>query len=114
MSKYTKGPWLFIDATKEASMQYGQRCVIRGDKKHIADFSWNDNSPYFPSKGESQANARLIAAAPDLLEALKEMAEFHGSTHHPNCPEDDTCDCCFKPFNDRINAAIAKAEGKTE
>lgn len=49
---------------------------------------------------EADANAHLIAAAPDLLEALVEAAEF------------------IQPFNraedllDRIDAAIAKATGR--
>jgi len=45
---------------------------------------------------ESEANARLIAAAPDLLAALKEVA------HHA----DDECG-----FMVQVKAAIAKAEG---
>ena len=51
----------------------------------------------------AEANARLIAAAPDLLEALREMAE-HWPPQKPESPA----------FMAYINAmsAIAKAEGR--
>lgn len=49
--------------------------------------------------------------------ALDEMCEWHGSTHEDDCPQDDTCNCIHKGFNDRVNkafiegeAALAKAE----
>lgn len=70
---HTPGPWKFIDATKVAAMQFAPKCVIRAGEREIASFSWNDKSPWFPTKVESQANARLIAAAPDLLEALNRL-----------------------------------------
>lgn len=73
--KHTPGNWKYIDATKVASMQYAPACVIKCGDKQIARFSWNNDSPWFPDKGESQANARLIAAAPELLEALKALLE---------------------------------------
>lgn len=50
----------------------------------------------------NEDDARLIAAAPDLLEALKSIAE--GCSF----PEDDVQRAC----RDRARAAIAKAEGK--
>jgi hypothetical protein len=52
--------------------------------------------------GNDEANARLIAAAPDLLEALREAADY---TRHPDYdwPVE---------FSRRVSAAIAKAEGK--
>ena len=65
-----------------------------------------------------EANARLIAAAPDLLEALKALVDWQGIEHQSvsgpdgdteDCPEDDTCVC---PIVMQIEAAIAKAEGK--
>jgi hypothetical protein len=51
---------------------------------------------------QSEADARLIAAAPDLLEALREAADY---TRHPDYdwPVE---------FSHRVSAAIAKAEGK--
>lgn len=49
-----------------------------------------------------EANALLIAAAPDLLAALKHE-QMCGLCHEDGCLE---CDACM------TNAAIAKAEGK--
>lgn len=53
------------------------------------------------TKGEAEANARLIAAAPDLLAALKAMLNRYGDkTEHPFCDASISA-----------RAAIAKAEG---
>jgi hypothetical protein len=51
-----------------------------------------------------EADARLIAAAPDLLEALKAVVRGDGIM---NCLE-------FERTIDKAHAAIAKAEGKSE
>ena len=51
-----------------------------------------------------QANARLIAAAPDLLAALEEIA-----SHDPDHCLDGGCDEVFREI---ARAAIAKAEGE--
>lgn len=51
-------------------------------------------------KEETLANARLIAAAPELLEALKEIVNQHGQFEH----------CMWAAHIAR--AAIAKAEGE--
>jgi len=63
-------------------------------------------------KAENEANARLIAAAPDLLAALKAVTEMFGPWHDDDCPADDTCDCSAKPIHDAVNAAIARAEAR--
>ena len=65
---------------------------------------------------EEEANARLIAAAPDLLEALKlaqsAVADFHSGMNTTR-PSEET-----RERNERIlgsiRAAIAKAEGRAE
>jgi len=54
----------------------------------------------------------LHKSAAKLLEALKRMAEWYGSTHDEGCPCDDTCNCSRKPFNDLVNSAINEAEGR--
>ena len=99
---HTPGPWKFIDATQVAAMQYAPKCVIRAGTKQLAAFSWNDKSPHFPTKYEAQANARLIAAAPDMLEALieaKSELRDYGPDH---------------PSMRQIDTAIARATGEKE
>ena len=61
--------------------------------------------------GEGLANARLIAAAPELLEALEAMIEMHGVTQsyadkHIGIPQS------WVEVSDLARAAIAKAKGE--
>jgi hypothetical protein len=59
------------------------------------------NGPDWP---EGEANARLIAAAPDLLEALKELVDYNGGA--ASALEDEY-------VMERVSSAIAKAEGQS-
>ena len=63
MSKHTPGPW---HTAGEQGVQ------IRSAKDQIAKV-WTMRG------NEWKANARLIAAAPDLLEALQDMVSDHAS-----------------------------------
>jgi hypothetical protein len=54
---------------------------------------------------------RQLASVRDVL---REMAWFHGSVHDEGCPEDDTCGCSKKPFNDSVNGAIRLGEATME
>jgi hypothetical protein len=63
---------------------------------------------------EGMANARLIAAAPDLLEALKAtlpLLEYprHIMGHGSSCPG-----CEAMKIQKQVKAAIAKAEGVSQ
>jgi hypothetical protein len=64
------------------------------------------------SYGEAAANARLIAAAPELLAALREIADIDAITH--NLP-DKAADRCIEyakamlRIGDCARAALAKA-----
>lgn len=53
------------------------------------------------SRDEAEANARLIAAAPELLEALKDMLDGH----------EDACTGYGEGAADKARVAIAKATG---
>lgn len=57
-----------------------------------------------------EANARLVSAAPDLLEALEALLA-HPGTHHTGCIHWHTagCDCEFAEVANTARAAIAKA-----
>lgn len=53
-----------------------------------------------------------LDVARTVLAVLKTVAIWHGAAHEDDCPQDDTCRCRFKPFNDLINKTITEAEVK--
>lgn len=67
--------------------------------------------------GEREANARLIAAAPDLLAALKGAVDTIRTWHDMQEPADQAGPAWdiyrqHAPEMQRIHAAMAKAEGR--
>jgi hypothetical protein len=64
MSKHTLGPW-FLKKDIDTSDEWNAYDVMTSDKWAIAGIN--------KLRDEYKANARLIAAAPDLLEALCDM-----------------------------------------
>jgi hypothetical protein len=88
MSKHTPGPW---DIAKGKTY-----CAIRTDERVIADMR-------LVGLHHNEANARLIAAAPELLDALQAALEaLRGSAG-------------FDEINNakkQVKAAIAKATGE--
>jgi hypothetical protein len=89
-ARHTPGPWRF-----EWPDMFGDCNILhRADSLAVGAVVSN-----MRPEGEVVANARLIAAAPDMLAALKEaraqVAHLTGKT----------------AVVERINAAIAKAEG---
>lgn len=94
IEKHTPGPW---------KMRRSGRISVAGfDICAIAALPVPGG---FSLNGEAFANAALIAAAPDLLEALRALRERHqiDDPHHAHL-----CDFCKQ-----ADAAIAKAEGRT-
>lgn len=91
-SKYTPGPWELgtrrqVLATSKRGLLVAQ--IATGTVTSTIGSSQIDEE-------EAASNARLIAAAPDLLEALKDARfSLYGNG----------------PGNPKIDAAIAKAEG---
>jgi hypothetical protein len=69
-SKHTPGPWtVFSDS-------YGDRPGIEADAFSVVIYGYgedDDGGVQGKSKEEELANAYLIAAAPDMLEALKNL-----------------------------------------
>ena len=95
MSKHTPGPWVHSITGSRMTDEYSQPFAVfqEGHSNMIAGVFGD------VSGGEEVAreNARLIAAAPDLLEALKGVLRV--------------ADRATDEF-DAARAAIAKAEGK--
>ena len=105
MSKHTKGPWIAVENGD------GSHEILMGSavKNPGGPFPQEESCVYehgcYAEDGRhfktAEANAHLIAAAPDLLDALKGLVD---SSYYPNLVPSDTV---WK----QARAAIAKAEG---
>lgn len=92
---HTPGPWTTEGIVPENKM--GREVFI------IPENNSEDWIAKMAGHGSSEADARLIAAAPDLLEALKHWQHIWEETD----VEHDDCTSA----SDSAKAAIAKAEG---
>jgi hypothetical protein len=84
---HTPGPWTWVEGYNGL---YGS-----GEDNDVLTFADYEGMYLSYSNKYTHGNARLIAAAPDLLEALKAARSFH-----------------WGDVEAQVNAAIAKAEGK--
>lgn len=92
MSKHTPGPW------SVARHGYGTFYEAHAFIEHsVCGIWWPDGNV------EQEANARLIAAAPELLEALKRLTEGMEASGGWDGDDEDF---------DTAMKAIAKAEGR--
>lgn len=93
MAKHTPGPWQFLP--HRASLVHS---VVSQNSGIICEVYISE-----PDKIAADANANLIAAAPDLLEACQQLMEFwdNGTPVHPGAE-----------IVDDVRRAIAKATGQ--
>ncbi|MEY4720032.1 MAG: hypothetical protein RL563_2650 [Pseudomonadota bacterium] len=102
MSKHTPGPWLVWNYDNDPRHVYvgpqaGGLCVA-------GVVACNPHGIYTAeTEVQGMANARLIAAAPELLNALREMEEFFRGEEH--------LDPATEEMFSRARAAIVKATG---
>lgn len=110
MSKHTPGPWRFNKRDEmDVAIWGSDGFTICGDVYVIADVSFPEKNDAY---GHEEANARLIAAAPDLLEALEAAIE-HGLVPKSSASEGGAMRHVSQvKCADQIRAAIAKAKGE--
>lgn len=103
MSEYTPGPWK-ADIYKYRDMSTDKFTrivpVVCGKKMRICAMDSDEGheipSPFTYTLAEAKANAKLIAAAPDLLEALIGLVDCAGLGRVPG-------------YESEIDAAVAQA-----
>lgn len=102
-TQHTPGPWEIM--ARNGHMGVG---VGRDDKEvatvylNYMDSSWDwDTTVDRPENEKAKANARLIAAAPELLKVCEAVSSYYGASldYQPH-------------YLEMARAAIAKAEGK--
>lgn len=108
MSEHTKGPWQISPYT-ETSVQganINRHICSTGGPQIMAG---KDGSTDW--LGENEANARLIAAAPEMLEALKSVGDlFDGLEFEVDAIAAASTHRLIRV----VRAAIAKAEGEEQ
>lgn len=98
-SNHSPAPWTFAE---EGTAQHGQSTyIIRCADGHEIAFTQHPDFDGLPDKAE--ANARLIAAAPELLEALNYWISFIDGQEGKSDESDIMVD--------KARAAIKKARG---
>lgn len=111
--KYTQGPWLLSTIDGEDALMVGG-----GDGSDVvADIRTDPAHFFLHGEEEVEANAHLIASAPELYEALKALYSEVCTTRHLAIPKARTAN--EHDHYDRLmncaaaaNVAIAHAEGR--
>lgn len=103
-TKHTPGPWAYQAKPGPRELTFKRRHWVIGSTVtgHGVGIAFGDG----PGEPDD-ANARLIAAAPDMLEALKHADEWLDELGC-DCATDEPGTCAFC----LVRAAIAKAEGR--
>ena len=93
MDKPTPGPWKISEPKKDWNGEYS-----------LFEIHWSDAGECIAEFVHGEPDARLIAAAPDLLDAARRALNFIENT------EDEFGDNL--PSGDALRAAIARATGE--
>jgi hypothetical protein len=88
---HTPGPWRIDSKTR-----FGDYTIAAGESVRTCEFI---------AKTQSEANARLIAAAPELLDALKRLIGEHADLGEVDLTNAD------RAAIEQAREAISKAEG---
>lgn len=100
--KHTPGPWVLNDSEVVSEWGFSDQDLFHPIKAEgCGVVGWVDGTPI--DDEERQANAWLIAAAPDLLAALKDILKYEDDV----LPEGSR----GREIYDAAYAAITKAEG---
>lgn len=117
MKKHTPGPWIYgqnsFQKERDTAWEIGRSLQCEAAGGGISGLSRIEGDcDYFLAAGEmSEANARLIASAPELLEALQQLimcAEYADETGYVA----DVGFVDIDSIHDKARAAIAKAIGE--
>lgn len=103
MNKHTPGPW-FVDHKSPFLVRAGDDI----DGRHIAHIGPANYTPRFDV---DEPNAKLIAAAPDLLEAAQLALQIAESWIHDQLDGTSSIDGALLHL-DPVRAAIARARGE--
>lgn len=98
-TKHTPEPWVVDEDGTVTQADSGAHIAVVSQED---DFPCLEEDEREEARAECKANARLIAAAPELLEALEKALRESGCDG----------DLCMHDWHDDARAALAKARGE--
>ena len=101
MSKHTPGPCKWWDEATERPAQYDLAQLLGKDGEHIFTMYGGAGEKALGNSTKGRANARLIAAAPEMLGLLRKTVDVLPCTDAHDLEPD---------LQDNIEALIAKIE----
>ena len=114
MSEHTPGPWMFELYEPEKKTEV---CTIA----HVGDYRVGFETPGYPGGnyrdsefGHDEADARLMAAAPAMLEALEWISNLADKKHEEDEKLRSDGARTLRRIIERADAAIALAKGERE
>ncbi len=112
MSTHTPGPWREYAPEISGVVSENYRTVTGGEESErfgAPEDQWGGAAHFCLTGYLSPSNARLIAAAPDLLALARQYASECGDCHGTGIEIPSGADC---PHCADIRAVIAKVEGR--
>lgn len=108
MNEHTPGPWR---STKRKPGEELNRLIHTKDGRHIAEVFQYQNHNY--PDIDPEANAHLITASPDLLEALRSAEDtLKGMIYNFEHETGENVDADINHTMEKIEQAIAKTKPK--
>jgi|SRR5699024_4431295 len=107
-TKFTPGPWR-LSSQSPRIIQKDCRDTGSDHGFLIASSMGRDDSGFYASESEADANAHLIAAAPELFEALDTLVSVVGLTAFKYAEQR----AVLQEAADQSIAALAKARGES-
>ncbi len=106
--KRTPGPWKVALADETTVVSF----ALQDDGQFVAT-TYQDLEDYGENYERRAADARLIASAPDLAEALEKISEWAEHTGNADCDRKDAFDR-LTVCKELARSALARARGQTE
>ena len=113
--KWTPGPWVYEHRQDSFDGMFYTQVFTPDNGEAVATVHWYpEQKPYGVTGTHREANARLIAAAPEMLEALERVRYICKIPLRDYFPTDaEMADSDFIYPLDQADQAIARAKGES-
>jgi hypothetical protein len=95
MGNYVKGPWRWLGVRDDREERYDYAKLVSPNNTCVIG-----SSEWLTIGGKGDCTANILAAAPDMFEALKKVIEW-----------DDQCNEFHDSLREQLCDAISKAKG---